>query len=48
MTVTRGPAIPGGAGLPELLYISFFTRIVAEPAYDDLIAAGVMLMRGMS
>jgi len=48
MAITLLPIAPGGAGLPELLYISFFTRIVGDPAYDDLIAAGVMLMRGMS
>jgi uncharacterized membrane protein YbhN (UPF0104 family) len=48
MVVTLLPIAPGGAGLPELLYISLFTRYVADPAWDDLIAAGVMLMRGMS
>ena len=48
MAVTLLPIAPGGAGLPELLYISLFGRVVADPAYDDLIAAGVMLMRGMS
>jgi uncharacterized membrane protein YbhN (UPF0104 family) len=48
MAITLLPIAPGGAGLPELLYISFLTRIVGDPAYDDLVAAGVMLMRGMS
>ncbi|HYO41955.1 MAG TPA: lysylphosphatidylglycerol synthase transmembrane domain-containing protein [Candidatus Limnocylindrales bacterium] len=48
MAVTLLPLAPGGAGLPELLYISLFGRVVSDPAYDDLIAAGVMLMRGMS
>jgi uncharacterized membrane protein YbhN (UPF0104 family) len=48
MTITLLPIAPGGAGLPELLYISFFTRYVGNPAWDDLIAAGVMLYRGMS
>jgi uncharacterized membrane protein YbhN (UPF0104 family) len=48
MVIGLLPIAPGGAGLPELLYISFFTRIVADPALDDTIAAGVMLMRGVS
>lgn len=48
MVISLLPIAPGGAGLPELLYISFFTRIVADPALDDTIAAGVMLMRGVS
>jgi uncharacterized membrane protein YbhN (UPF0104 family) len=48
MVITLLPIAPGGAGLPELLYISMFTNIVADPAWDDLIAAGVMLSRGMS
>ncbi len=48
MTITLLPIAPGGAGLPELLYISFFTAYVADPAWDDLIGAGVMLFRGMS
>jgi uncharacterized membrane protein YbhN (UPF0104 family) len=48
MTITLLPIAPGGAGLPELLYITFFTSYVADPAWDDLIAAGVMLFRGMS
>ena len=48
MTITLLPIAPGGAGLPELLYITFFTSLVADPAWDDAIAAGVMLYRGMS
>jgi uncharacterized membrane protein YbhN (UPF0104 family) len=48
MVVTLLPIAPGGAGLPELLYIGLFTNWVGDPAWDDLIAAGVMLMRGMS
>lgn len=48
MTITLLPIAPGGAGLPELLYIAFFTSVAADPAYDDAIAAGVMLFRGMS
>ena len=48
MVVTLLPIAPGGAGLPELLYIGLFTAYVNDPAWDDLIAAGVMLMRGMS
>ena len=48
MTITLLPIAPGGAGLPELLYITFFTSIVADPAWDDAIAAGVMLYRGMA
>jgi uncharacterized protein (TIRG00374 family) len=48
MVITLLPIAPGGAGLPELLYISFFTQIVADPSQDQLIAAGVMLSRGMS
>jgi uncharacterized membrane protein YbhN (UPF0104 family) len=48
MTITLLPIAPGGAGLPELLYISFFTQYVGNPSWDDLIAAGVMLYRGMS
>jgi uncharacterized membrane protein YbhN (UPF0104 family) len=48
MTITLLPIAPGGAGLPELLYITFFTNYVGDPSYDDLIAAGVMLFRGMS
>jgi uncharacterized protein (TIRG00374 family) len=48
MVIGLLPIAPGGAGLPELLYISFFTRIVPDPAWADRIAAGVMLMRGVS
>jgi uncharacterized membrane protein YbhN (UPF0104 family) len=48
MVISLLPIAPGGAGLPELLYISFFTAIVNNPALDDTIAAGVMLMRGVS
>ncbi len=48
MVIGLLPIAPGGAGLPELLYISFFTGIVADPSLDDQIAAGVMLMRGVS
>jgi len=48
MVITLLPIAPGGAGLPELLYISFFGQIVGDPAWHDAIAAGVMLMRGMS
>jgi putative heme transporter len=45
VAITVIPIAPGGAGLPELLYIAFFTRYVADPQYDDAIAAGVMLFR---
>jgi len=48
MTITLLPIAPGGAGLPELLYITFFTSIVGDAAWDDAIAAGVMLYRGMA
>jgi uncharacterized membrane protein YbhN (UPF0104 family) len=48
MVITLLPIAPGGAGLPELLYISFFTRLVPDPAWANQIAAGVMLMRGIS
>lgn len=48
MTITLLPIAPGGAGLPELLYITFFTNYAADPSVDDAIAAGVMLFRGMS
>ena len=48
MVITLLPIAPGGAGLPELLYISFFTQYVDDPAWNDTIAAGVMLFRGMS
>ena len=48
MVITLLPIAPGGAGLPELLYISFFSNYVGDPAWNDTIAAGVMLFRGMS
>ena len=48
MTITLLPIAPGGAGLPELLYISFFTSYAADPALDTTISAGVMLFRGMT
>jgi uncharacterized membrane protein YbhN (UPF0104 family) len=48
MVITLLPIAPGGAGLPEILYISFFTNYVTNPAYHDTIAAGVMLFRGMT
>ncbi len=48
MVITLLPIAPGGAGLPEVLYIGFFTTYVGNPAYDDAIAAGVMLFRAMT
>jgi uncharacterized membrane protein YbhN (UPF0104 family) len=48
MVITLLPIAPGGAGLPEVLYIGFFTSYAANPAVDDAIGAGVMLFRGMS
>ena len=48
MVITLLPIAPGGAGLPELLYISFFSSYVGDTAWNDTIAAGVMLFRGMS
>jgi uncharacterized membrane protein YbhN (UPF0104 family) len=45
LAITVLPIAPGGAGVPELLYIWAFTSIVDTTAYDDAIAAGVMLMR---
>jgi len=48
MVITLLPIAPGGAGLPEVLYIGFFTRYVANPGLDDAIGAGVMLFRGMT
>jgi uncharacterized membrane protein YbhN (UPF0104 family) len=48
MVITLLPIAPGGAGLPEILYIGFFTDYVANPALDDSIAAGVMLFRAMT
>ena len=48
MVITLLPIAPGGAGLPELLYIGFFSSYVGDPAWNDAIGAGVMLFRGMS
>jgi uncharacterized protein (TIRG00374 family) len=48
MVITLLPIAPGGAGLPEVLYIGFFTGYVADTSWDDAIGAGVMLFRGMS
>jgi putative heme transporter len=48
MLITLIPIAPGGAGLPELLYITLFTRYVGDPALNDMIAAGVMLYRGFT
>ncbi len=48
MVITLLPIAPGGAGLPEILYIGFFTTYAANPAVDDAIGAGVMLFRGMT
>ena len=48
MVITLLPIAPGGAGLPELLYIGFFSTYVGDTAWNDAIAAGVMLFRGMS
>lgn len=48
MVITLLPIAPGGAGLPEVLYIGFFTNLVADPSWDDAIGAGVMLFRGVS
>ena len=48
MVITLLPIAPGGAGLPELLYISFFSSYVGDPDWNDAIGAGVMLFRGMS
>jgi putative heme transporter len=48
MVITLLPIAPGGAGLPEVLYIGFFTGYVTDPAWDDAIAAGVMLFRAMT
>ena len=46
MVITLLPIAPGGAGLPEVLYIGFFTAYAANTAWDDAIGAGVMLFRG--
>lgn len=43
--ITVLPISPGGAGVPELLYITFFTTY-AGGQDADLISAGVMLFRG--
>jgi uncharacterized membrane protein YbhN (UPF0104 family) len=48
MVITLLPIAPGGAGLPEVLYIGFFTGYVANTQWDDAIGAGVMLFRAMS
>jgi uncharacterized membrane protein YbhN (UPF0104 family) len=48
MVITLLPIAPGGAGLPELLYITFLGQAAGDPAWHDAIAAAVMLMRGMS
>ena len=48
MVITLLPIAPGGAGLPEVLYIGFFTNYVTDASWDDAIGAGVMLFRGMS
>ena len=42
--ITIIPIAPGGAGIPELLYIAGLTAI-AGPSYEALITAGVMLFR---
>jgi uncharacterized protein (TIRG00374 family) len=48
MVITLLPIAPGGAGLPEVLYIGFFTNYVTDPSWDNAIGAGVMLSRGIS
>jgi uncharacterized membrane protein YbhN (UPF0104 family) len=48
MAITLIPIAPGGAGLPEILYIGIFTSIAADPSLDDVIAAGVMLFRAVT
>ena len=48
MAITLIPIAPGGAGLPEILYIGIFSRVAADPAMDDVIAAGVMLFRAVT
>ncbi len=45
LAVTVIPISPGGAGVPELLYIALFSRYVGNDAYTDIITAGVMLFR---
>lgn len=42
--ITIIPLAPGGAGIPELLYIAGLTAI-AGPSQESLITAGVMLFR---
>ena len=42
--ITIIPMSPGGAGIPELLYIAGMTAI-GGPRYESLIAAGVFLFR---
>ncbi len=44
MVLTIIPLSPGGAGVPELLFISGFTTI-AGPGYEAAITAGVFLYR---
>jgi len=44
MVITIIPLSPGGAGVPELLFISMFTTL-AGPQYDAAITAGVFLYR---
>jgi len=45
LAFTLVPLSPGGAGIPELIYIWAFTSYVGDPSWDSAIAAGVMLMR---
>ncbi len=42
--ITIIPIAPGGAGIPELLYIAIFTAIAGD-AYSAVITAGVFLFR---
>jgi putative heme transporter len=44
MVVSILPIAPGGAGLPELLYITIFTQMAGD-ASATAVAAGVMLFR---
>jgi uncharacterized membrane protein YbhN (UPF0104 family) len=44
MVITIIPLSPGGAGVPELLFISAFTAIAGEQ-YNAAITAGVFLYR---
>jgi uncharacterized membrane protein YbhN (UPF0104 family) len=44
MVITIIPIAPGGAGIPELLYIAGLSAI-AGPEWEGLITAGVMLFR---